>query len=116
VTIIRQGLLVALSELGLEDWIPVPEALSSPEIMKEVGCTEVDPDEAVVRALSHLVEGGEVRVYRGRALSAQPAPVSTDEGLKLLKDPHWRRWGREENEERLFFANAKAAEGWGEDA
>lgn len=94
----------------------MPEAVSSPEIVDAAGSDEVDPGAAVARALAHLVETGEIRMSRGPALSPRPAPVPTDEALRLLKDPHWRGWGREENEERLFFANATAANMWNDEA
>lgn len=107
-----RDLLAALTELGCEDWIPVPEAVNSPEIINAIGSEEADPGAAVTKALSQLVEDGGVRIFRGPALSARPDPVSSDEGLALLEDPHWREWGREDNEERLFFAATQAAKRW----
>lgn len=112
----KDSLLAALSELGLEDWIPLPEAVSSPEIARAAGPDRDDPGAAVSAALSQLVRDGEVRIYKGRALQSRPTAVATEQALELLSDPHWRRWGREQNEERLFFANAQAATRWDEDA
>lgn len=58
-----------------------------------------------------------IRVEKAlRALQSRPTAVATEQALELLSDPHWRRWGREQNEERLFFANAQAATRWDEDA
>lgn len=108
-----QSLLDALSELGLEDWIPVPEAVHSPEIAAAASDSD-DLGAAVARALSSLVRSGQVRIFRGRALSVPPKPLTADEACELLRDPYWREWGREGNEERLFFAHTAAANRWEE--
>ena len=99
------ALLDALSDFGLEDWIPVPEAVASPEIRTTLASGETDPGSAVAQALADLVVAGTVRIYKGPTSSTTLSPIATEEALKLLAEPRWRRYGNDENEERLFFVN-----------
>jgi hypothetical protein len=99
----------ALLELGLEDWIPIPEALGTPEIRDALG--PEDGVEKVSEALAALVASDQVRLYRGR-WDSDPAPVSKPEALKLLKEPYWYSFHTEDpSEERLYFVNAENVRG-----
>jgi len=94
----------ALLDLGLEDWIPIPEAVASSEVREAVGDGSVV--EAVSQALRVLVREGRVRLYRGH-WNEESDPVPLAEGLELLNDPKWYRFRLDEpGEERLYFVNA----------
>jgi hypothetical protein len=100
-----ERLRAALLELGLEDWIPIPEALSTPEVVDVVGGG--DAVAAVRRALQALVESGEVVLYRGH-WEADPQPVPPAEALVLLEDPAWFAFHLEDpDEQRLSFVNVE---------
>jgi hypothetical protein len=93
----------ALLDLGLEDWIPLPEAVSEPEVLEAVGAHS--PVAAIAAALTELLREDRIRLYRGR-WDAELQPVATEEGLKLLTDEKWYRFRLDEpNEERLYFVN-----------
>jgi hypothetical protein len=91
-----------LLELGLEDWIPVPEAVES---LRVRGSSE--PEQDVRETLTALGNEGLVRFWRGVwdredehvAVTAAAAEV-------LLRDPRWFRYRLDEQaEERLYFVN-----------
>jgi hypothetical protein len=93
----------ALLDLGMEDWIPIPEALTTPEVRGAIG--DKDATTVVSGALAALVETGQVRLYRG-AWNTEPSPLTTTEALSLLNDPYWLRFHTDDpQEERLYFVN-----------
>jgi hypothetical protein len=93
----------ALLDLGMEDWIPLPEATSDPEVLDSVGRNELVATMAA--ALIDLVESGKLRIYKGR-WDEDPSPVLTQEAVELLKDPRWYKFHIEDPaEERIFFVN-----------
>ena len=95
----------ALLDLGLEDWIPIPEAVGDP-VVAEATLGE-DPSELVADALAALVAEDRVRLYRGR-WDEDPAAVPAAEALELLRDPRWYSFRVDDpNEERLFFVNVR---------
>lgn len=94
-----------LLELGLEDWIPIPEALANPEI--RAAANGADVTAAVRRALVDLAESGEVVLYRGK-WDADPDAVPREEGIALLADPVWFSFHTADpDEQRLYFVNAE---------
>ena len=93
----------ALLDLGLEDWIPLPEAVGIPEVREAVG--DRSPVAAIAAALRELLLEDRIRLYRGR-WDAESQPVATEEGLKLLTAEKWYRFRLDEpEEERLYFVN-----------
>lgn len=95
-----------LLDLVLEDWIPVPEAVATPEVRDVVAGGEVAT--VVGQALAALPERGEIAVYRGRWDDNDPEPVSREEAVQLLGDPVWFRYRIDDpDEERLYFVNVE---------
>jgi hypothetical protein len=93
----------ALLELGLEDWTPIPEAMTSPEV-KEAAGTPV-PIRVVADALRTLLSEGKLLVYRGR-WDAEPDRVPLSEALLLLQDEYWYTFHIDDpGEVRLYFVN-----------
>lgn len=99
-----QPVLTALLDLGLEDWIPVPEAVSNPEIIQ--AAAGEDPATVVADALAELVAEHRVRIYRGRWDSGDPEPVPSSVAVELLREPGWYSFDvGDPDEERLYFVN-----------
>jgi hypothetical protein len=95
----------ALLELGLEDWIPLPEALATPEVRETVKQGEIV--HAVREALVELLLGGRIRIYRGR-WDADPVPVSATQAVELLNEDRWYSFRIDDtDEERLYFVNVE---------
>jgi hypothetical protein len=95
----------ALLELGLEDLIPLPEALDAPEVRAAVGSSQ--PRECVRQALANLLRDGKVRAYRGR-WDSEPVPISTSEALELLRQAIWYEFHPDNpDEERIYFENVE---------
>ena len=93
----------ALLDLGLEDWIPIPEAVASPEVVNAVGAANAP--RAVQNALKLLLKEGRLLLYRG-PWDAEPAPVPLSEALNLLADDYWYGFHADaEAEVRLYFVN-----------
>jgi hypothetical protein len=96
--------LTALLDLGFEDWIPVPEAVSDPEVIQ--AASGEDPATVVAEALAELVGEGKVRIYRGRWDSEAPEPVPSSVAIELLREPGWYAFHvGDPDEERLYFVN-----------
>ena len=94
-----------LLDLGLEDWIPIPEALANPEVAEAT--KGKDPPAVVADALTELVVEGKVRLYQGR-WNEDPVAVLAPDALQLLKEPRWFSFRADEpNEERLYFVNVQ---------
>jgi hypothetical protein len=95
----------ALLDPGMEDWIPVPEAVGSVEVKaalplgREAWC-------AVSAALQALALEGRIRVYRGRWNDENPRELSTSEAVAELADQRWYAFHPDDpNEERVSFVN-----------
>ncbi|MGO9976160.1 MAG: hypothetical protein ACLP01_25830 [Solirubrobacteraceae bacterium] len=95
----------ALLELGLEDWIPLPEAMSSPEVLAAAGVEDVEA--AIREALVVLIRSGEIAIYRG-PWNEESEPVDTSVALRLLDESMWYRFRIDDpHEERLYFVNVE---------
>jgi hypothetical protein len=78
-TPLQHGLL----DLGLEDWIPLPETSEAPEVRESIdGTASVD---VVSKALVELLRLGLIQVWKGR-WSDEPRPVGLQEAEELLRD------------------------------
>src|SRR5215203_2126296 len=75
-------------ELGLEDSIPLPEAVATLERREAVGA-DSDAWVALSDALKDLVLEGRVRLYRGRWDDDDPRELSEGEALNVLGQEHW---------------------------
>jgi hypothetical protein len=73
----------ALLELGLEDWIPLPEAVTDPVVIEAVGSG--DPVEKISSALLELLALGRVEFWSG-PWDADPSPVPATAVRRLLLD------------------------------
>jgi hypothetical protein len=93
----------ALLDLGLEDWIPIPEAVGDPEVIAAAASSDVAAK--VAAELKSLLIDGKVRLYRG-PWNGESEPVSTPEALDLLTDSKWFTYRLDDpNEVRLYFVN-----------
>ena len=93
----------ALLELGLEDWIPLPETLEAPEVRPLVaGGAAVG---LVSCALVDLLARDEIQVWVGRwPEDPNPAPRALAE--QLLLDERRYSFGEEEaGLDRVYFVN-----------
>ena len=104
----HSALEIALLELGLEDVIPLGEAMSSPDIQAAASLSDPDQslDRALAAALGRLVEQKLVVISRGKA-SGRSTAAARAGVAGLLSDPWWFGWGRESIEERVFFVNVR---------
>ena len=93
----------ALLELGLEDWIPLPEVFEAPEVRPLIeGKAAID---VVSRALVDLLVRGRIQVWFGR-WSEEPSPASRELAEELLLDD--RRYSFSADEiglDRVYFVN-----------
>lgn len=95
----------ALLELGLEDWIPLPEVFGDPEVRPLL--RENLEVHAVSRALVGLLTLGRIQLWMGK-WSEQPRPVPPDAAEALLLDE--RRYSfdaEDEGLERVYFVNVE---------
>lgn len=93
----------ALLDLGLEDWIPLPEILDTPEVrpLVEDG-TAVG---LVCRALVDLLAQDRIQVWFGQ-WSADPSPAPREVAEKLLLDERRYSFGAEDaGLDRVYFVN-----------
>lgn len=102
----KSALLGALLDLGLEDLIPLPEAMEEVEVREALR----GPAHwaAVAEALRSLVDSERVRVYRGHWDDDDPAALSHDEALAVLGEEQWYSWrdaAGENNRERVWFVS-----------
>jgi len=99
----NEQLRAALLGLGLEDWIPLPEAMSSPEVLVAVGGH--DAETAIRGTLIALLRSGEIAIYRGR-WDQESEPVQQTVALRLLDESAWYRFRIDDpDEERLYYVN-----------
>jgi len=93
----------ALLELGLEDWIPLPEILETPEVRPLIeGEAAVD---VVSRALVDLLTRDRIQVWFGR-WSEEPSPAPRELAEELLLDERRYSFGADEiGLDRVYFVN-----------
>lgn len=101
-TRIEQGLL----ELGLEDWIPLPQIEEMPEVRRVV--EEGRAFEQVSTALVELLSLGRIQVWSGY-WQDEPTRVDPGRATKLLRDR--RRYSYDEEAahdlERVYYVNVE---------
>ena len=95
----------ALLELGLEDWIPLPEIVATPEVRSVVDSDRAT--ELVSLALVDLLRQGRIQVWAGR-WPDEPTLVSDDLAEAMLLDG--RRYAFDavaSGDERVYFVNVE---------
>jgi len=93
----------ALLELGLEDWIPLPEILDAPEVRPLV--EEGKAVGLVARALVDLLAQDRIQVWFGQ-WSADPSPAPRELAEELLLDERRYSFGAEDaGLDRVYFVN-----------
>lgn len=103
-----EGLQKAALELGLEDDIPLGEAVSAYEIQRAVGDAGDTPEVrgALSKALIALLDRNLIVVSRGPVMT-EPTPVPPGEAAELLRDLDRFSWGYPSEEERVFYVNVE---------
>jgi hypothetical protein len=100
----REALRDALLVLGLEDQIPLPEAIEDHDVQAAANPQDLVGD--LGRTLTALAAEGRVVFYRGRWDDNDPPQLSRDEAAALLSDERWYRWRADEPDaDRLYFMN-----------
>ena len=96
----------ALLDLGLEDWIPLPEAV---EAARFEGLVRADESVAKIsRALVDLLREGRIQVWSGPWAAEQPSPVSPELAESMLLDHTRYSFVSEANGlERVFYVNVQ---------
>ncbi|HEY5472044.1 MAG TPA: hypothetical protein VIK32_02520 [Candidatus Limnocylindrales bacterium] len=95
----------ALLELGLEDWIPLPEIFATPEVRSIIDSDRAT--EMVSLALVDLLRQGQIQVWAGR-WPDEPTLVSEDLAESMLLDGRRYSFDAEASGlERVFFVNVK---------
>ncbi|CAN5251010.1 hypothetical protein BH11ACT1_BH11ACT1_06920 [soil metagenome] len=95
----------ALLELGLEDWIPLPEIVATPEVRSVVDCDRAT--EMVSLALVDLLRQGRIQVWAGR-WPDEPTLVSDDLAEAMLLDGRRYAFDTEASgDERVYFVNVE---------
>jgi hypothetical protein len=97
----------AILELGLEDLIPLPEAITAVEV---VGATSGDPEvwRSLSEVLKDLVGEHRVQIFRGRWNDDNPATLPDNEALEVLGEERWYAFHTEDpDEERIYFVNVE---------
>lgn len=95
----------AILEVGLEDLIPLPELLGTPEVRAAVGGEPTF--EQVGDALVDLLRLGRISVWCGR-WPEEPRRVPSNEAEELVCDGrHYTFESEAEDIERVYFVNAK---------
>jgi len=100
----------AVLELGLEDWIPLPEAVASVELRA------THPDRAtwlvLAEALEALLVDERIRLYRGRWDDDDPRELSEVEAVEVLHQKRWYSFHIDDpEEERVSFVNVENIRG-----
>lgn len=96
---LRQELL----ELGLEDWIPLPEGF---DLVASLGSEHPKDDSR--EALTGLTRQGQLRWWRGPwDCEEEHIEVASEDVEALLADPRWYRWNVEGDGDRLYFVNVE---------
>lgn len=95
----------ALLELGLEDFISLPEAIATPEILAEI--SSAPPFETIAPALVDLLRNDFIQVWSGH-WRAEPALVSREAAEALLLDPRRYSYDAEAADtERVYYVNVE---------
>lgn len=95
----------ALLELGLEDLIPLPEAIATPGVLAEISSAQ--PFETIAPALTDLLRKDLVQVWSGH-WRADPALVSREAAEALLLDPQRYSYDAEAADtERVYHVNVE---------
>lgn len=95
----------ALLELGLEDWIALPEIAVTPELRALARGDEAT--ERVARALVELLRQGRIQVWSGH-WQAEPKLVDLESAESMLGDS--RRYGFDAEAtglERVYYVNVE---------
>jgi hypothetical protein len=102
-----EAVRAAALELGLEDWIPLPEAISSSEVQAALrGARE--PWVVLAEALKSLLVERRIKVYRGRWDDLDAPVLSATEALEVLGDARWYSFHiHDPDEERVCFVNVE---------
>lgn len=94
----------ALLELGLEDWISLPEAVDS---MRFEGLLVADESiDKISRALVDLLREDRIQVWSGPWEAVQPSLVAVADAEAILNDP--RRYSLDaeaDGLDRVFYSN-----------
>ena len=95
----------ALLELGLEDLIPLPEILDTPEVRRVT--TSDQAVQAVSRALVDLLRTGRIQVWSGH-WDDDPMPVDVGVAEALVLDARRYSFSAEESGlERVYIVNVE---------
>lgn len=95
----------ALLELGLEDFIPLPEAIAAPEVLAAISSDR--PVDAVARALVDLLRKDLVQVWTGH-WRAEPTLASRKKAEVLLLDEQRYSFDAEvDGRERVYYVNVE---------
>jgi hypothetical protein len=94
----------ALLELGLEDLIPMWEAVTTPEVVDAADASRIQAD--VAEALATLGKARLVSFYLGH-WNADPDRIPVEDALALLSDPRWFSSDAEPDDMRLYYVNVK---------
>ena len=93
----------ALLELGLEDWIPLPEIFTTPEVHNLIDSDRAI--EAVSLALVDLLRQSRIQVWTGH-WPDEPTPVSLELGESMLLDARRYSFDAETSGlERVYYAS-----------
>jgi hypothetical protein len=95
-----------LLDLGLEDWIPLPEAV---EAMTVEGLTDAaDGVEAISSALRDLLASGQIQVWAGPWQADEPSPVLDDRAEAMLRDHDNYSYNQDTSaRERVYYVNVR---------
>jgi hypothetical protein len=99
------ALHIVLLDLGLEDWIPLPEAVEDALHEGRVG---VGDSACVSNALVELLREGLIEVWSGSPSAAEPSPVSPALAEAMLLDlPRYTWRSKADLHERVYYVNVK---------
>jgi hypothetical protein len=98
--VVRDELIAALLDLGLEDDIPLWEAGMDGEVLAAVSGD--DPFASIGEALRLLVADDRVRVSEGHWRD-EPVRVSLDRAMELVVDARWYQYPPEDH--RVYYVN-----------
>lgn len=95
----------ALLELGLEDWIPLPETIATPEVRDLINSDQAT--EMVSLALVDLLGRGRIQVWSGH-WPDEPKPVSSQLAEPMLLDNNRYSFEAEASGlERVYYVNVE---------
>jgi hypothetical protein len=95
----------ALLELGLEDWIPLPEIAETPEIRGSIDSGQAIAD--IAAALVELLKQGRIQVWSG-CWPGEPRVVGPEVGESMLLDSRRYSFDAEATGlERVYYVNVE---------